>query len=125
MPGGRLVVDASLVARLVAAQFPRWAGLPVRPVDPGGWDNQTFRLGDEMSVRLPTAEWYTAQVAKEHGWLPRLAPLLPLPIPVPLAMGTPGEGYPWHWSVYRWLDGEPSAPDRIADPRRFAAELAG
>jgi aminoglycoside phosphotransferase (APT) family kinase protein len=76
-------------------------------------------------VRLPSAQGYAAQVEKEHRWLPRLAPLLPLPIPVPLAMGVPGEGYPWHWSVYCWLDGEPATMERIADPRQFAAALAG
>jgi len=77
-----------------------------------------------MSVRLPSAHRYAAQVEKEHLWLPRLAPHLPLPIPVALAMGEPGEGYPWHWSVYRWLDGEVATVERIIDMRQFAATLA-
>ncbi len=117
-------IDASLVRRLVASQFPRWANLPVRPVEPSGWDNRTFHLGDEMSVRLPSAEGYAAQVDKEHRWLPKLAPHLPLPIPVPLAMGVPGGGYPWHWSIYRWLDGETASIERIADLPQFATALA-
>src|SRR5689334_10942073 len=99
-------INVALVRRLIAAQFPQWADLPIRPVALDGWDNRTFHLGDDMSVRLPSAQWYVAQVEKEHRWLPRLAPLLPLPIPVPLARGVPGAGYPWPWSVYRWLDGE-------------------
>jgi len=78
-------IDAALAARLVAEQFPEWADLPVVPVDPGGWDNRTFRLGDTMTVRLPSAEVYVPSIEKELTWLPRLAPLLPLPIPVPLA----------------------------------------
>ncbi|MGF1627307.1 MAG: aminoglycoside phosphotransferase family protein [Alphaproteobacteria bacterium] len=118
-------IDAALVRRLVAAQFPHWAGLPVRPVAQGGWDNRTFHLGDRMTVRLPSAAGYVPQVEKEHRWLPRLALLLPLPIPVPLAQGAPGEGYPWPWSVYRWLEGEAAAPGRIADMAGFATELAG
>jgi aminoglycoside phosphotransferase (APT) family kinase protein len=77
-----------------------------------------------MAVRLPSGPWYALQVAKEQKWLPRLAPLLPLPIPVPLAMGLPAEGYPWHWSVYRWLEGETASSERIADLRQFATELA-
>ncbi len=89
-------IDLSLAKQLVAEQFPQWAHLPIRPVALDGWDNRTFRLGSDMSVRLPTAEPYSGQVPKEHKWLPRLAPLLPLPIPVPLAMGRPGSGYPWH-----------------------------
>jgi aminoglycoside phosphotransferase (APT) family kinase protein len=91
----------------------------------GGWDNWTFTLGRRMSVRLPSAAEYALAVGKEHRWLPALAPRLPLPIPVPLAKGEPGAGYPHPWSIYRWLDGEPAGPDRIADPVRFALDLAG
>jgi aminoglycoside phosphotransferase (APT) family kinase protein len=117
-------IDVALVRRLVAAQFQEWADLPIRPVASGGWDNRTFHLGERMSVRLPSAAPYALQVAKEHRWLPKLAPLLPLPIPVPLAMGYPAEGFPWHWSVYRWLEGEPATVERIADLSEFAATLA-
>ena len=118
-------IDTTLVSRLVATQFPQWAHLPIRPVADSGWDNRTFHLGDEMSVRLPRAEGYAAQVEKEHRWLPRLAPLLPLPIPAPLAMGAPDREYPWPWSIYRWLDGEPATSARIADLSQFATDLAG
>jgi aminoglycoside phosphotransferase (APT) family kinase protein len=117
-------INADLVRRLVAAQFPQWADLPIRPVQFGGWDNRTFHLGEEMSVRLPSAAGYAAQVEKEHRWLPRLAPHLPLPVPVPLAMGAPSDEYPWHWSVYRWLDGEAATIENIADLRQFAISLA-
>ena len=112
------------VSRLVASQFPHWADLPVREVSLQGWDNRTFRLGDDLSIRLPSAEGYTPQIEKEHRWLPQLAPCLPLPIPAPLATGQPAEGYPWQWSVYRWLPGEPAATAQIADLPRFAADLA-
>jgi aminoglycoside phosphotransferase (APT) family kinase protein len=115
--------DATLVRHLIAAQFPRWAGLPVEPVVPGGCDHRTFRLGAEMSVRLPSAMRYAQQVGKEHVWLPRLAPHLPLAIPEPLALGVPGEGFPWPWAVYRWIEGEP-LPGARADDRRLAPELA-
>lgn len=116
-------IDASLVTRLVAGQFPLWADLPIMPVKFGGWDNRTFHLGDRMSVRLPSAARYAQQVEKEQRWLPRLAPLLTLAIPVPLAMGAPAEGYPWHWSVYRWLDGESAKVGRIDDLRQLATAL--
>lgn len=117
-------IDISLVRRLIAAQFPQWADLPIRPVAVAGWDNRTFHLGDRMSVRLPSAERYVLQVEKEQRWLPKLAPLLPLPIPVPLAMGRPADFYPWPWSVYGWIDGETAAADRIADLSEFAVTLA-
>ncbi|MFD2765079.1 aminoglycoside phosphotransferase family protein [Micromonospora eburnea] len=118
-------IDAALVRRLVASQFPHWADLPVRPVAVDGWDNRTFHLGDEMTVRLPSAEGYVPQVEKEQRWLPLLAPRLPLAVPTPLAQGSPGEGYPFPWSVRRWIDGETAAAERIGDPVRFATDLAG
>ncbi|MGI8747203.1 MAG: aminoglycoside phosphotransferase family protein [Deinococcus sp.] len=117
-------LDAHLVRRLIAAQFPQWADLPISPAEPQGWDNRTFRLGEELSVRLPSAAGYVPQVAKEHRWLPFLAARLPLPIPVPLHLGRPGEGYPFPWSVYRWLGGEPAGTARPADLAQFARDLA-
>jgi aminoglycoside phosphotransferase (APT) family kinase protein len=124
----RLVVDVELVHQLIAEQFPQWSNLPISPVANGGWDNWTFHLGSQMSVRLPSAAEYALAVDKEHRWLPQLAAQLPLPIPTPLGKGLPNESYPFVWSVYRWLDGDPVTPDRITggivDPVRFALELA-
>ena len=117
-------INVELVRRLVAAQAPQWAHLPVRSVEFDGWDNRTFRLGDEMSVRLPSAERYILQVEKEQHWLPKLSPLLPLLIPVPLKIGVPGDGYPWHWSVYRWLEGEIASVGQIDNLDQFAKTLA-
>jgi aminoglycoside phosphotransferase (APT) family kinase protein len=77
-----------------------------------------------MTVRLPSAARYAAQVEKEQHWLPMLAPYLPLPIPFPLALGVPGAGYSWPWSVYRWLEGENATIEGIADLRQFATALA-
>ncbi len=121
---GEVETDVSLVRRLLAAQFPQWADLPIAPVHSAGTDNAIYRLGDDMAVRLPRIHWATGQGDKEQRWLPRLAPLLPLAIPVPLAQGTPAEGYPWHWSVYRWLAGETATINRIAGLRQAASDLA-
>jgi aminoglycoside phosphotransferase (APT) family kinase protein len=108
----------------VASQFPQWKDLPIQPVAVGGNDNRTFHLGSEMLVRLPSAAAYALKVDKEHIWLPKLAPLLPLSIPEPLVMGEPGEGYPWQWSIYRWIDGDTAASAHISDLEDFATRLA-
>nr|WP_277994188.1 phosphotransferase [Streptomyces sp. MST-110588] len=110
-----LHIDEALVRRLIAAQFPQWADLPVKSVDAQGMDNATYRLGEKMSVRLPRYPRWEGQVEREQRWVPRLAPHLPLPVSVPLAKGAPGEGYPFAWSVYRWLDGETAVPEDLAD----------
>jgi aminoglycoside phosphotransferase (APT) family kinase protein len=116
--------DVSLVGRLLAVQFPQWANQPIEPFHSAGTDNAIYRLGDDVTVRLPGIHGATGQGDKEHRWLPRLAPLLPLAIPVPLARGTPAEGYPWHWSVNRWIEGETATIERIADARQAVTELA-
>jgi len=117
-------IDVSLVRRLIAAQFPQWADLPIKPIEFGGWDNRTFHLGEHMTVRLPSAVEYSLQVEKEYCWLPTLAPHLPLSIPTPVALGKPGEGYLWQWSIYKWLDGKTASIERIADLCQFATTLA-
>jgi aminoglycoside phosphotransferase (APT) family kinase protein len=88
-----------------------------------GWDNRTFRLGDDMAVRLPSARVYAPQVEKEQRWLPILAPQLPLPIPAPIALGQPCHLYPWPWSIYGWLPGKALAMRQVAGSQRLARSL--
>ncbi len=124
MHDDELDIDTFLVRRLLATQFPDWAHLPMEPVPSAGTDNALFRLGDEMAVRLPRIHWAVGQAEKEHHWLPKLAPFLPLAVPLPLALGLPGEGYPWHWSVCPWLAGENATHERIGDLRQASLDLA-
>lgn len=117
-------VDETLVRRLLAAQLPDWAELPLTIVEPWGTDNAIWRLGDDLVVRLPRIGWARGQVLRDATWLPRLAPHLEVPIPEPVAVGEPGEDYPYPWAVHRWIDGEPAHLDRIADRSAFAHDLA-
>ncbi|MEU3724200.1 aminoglycoside phosphotransferase family protein [Streptomyces sp. NPDC031705] len=115
--------DEALVARLVAAQFPRWAHLPVTEVRSAGTDNLMFRLGDDLAVRLPRIPGSAQQIDRELRWLPLLAPRVPLAVPVPVGRGVPGEGYGFGWAVYRWLDGENLFDEPPADLRTAAEDL--
>ena len=99
-------ITLSLAKDLIAEQFPQWAHLSIQPVPVNGWDNRTFRLGKDMSIRLPSAAQYALKVPKEQEWLPILAPHLSTPIPRPIAMGEPSQQYPWNWSIYGWIEGE-------------------
>ena len=124
MHAGEVETDVALVRRLLAGQFPRWAGLPIDPVESYGTDHDIYRLGDHLAARLPRIGWATAQADTEATWLPRLAPQLPLALPVQLARGHPAEGYPFEWSVYEWLPGE-NANGTIGDLEQAAVDLAG
>ena len=120
-----IATDVILVRRLIAAQFPQWAHLPIRRVRSAGSDNALYRLGNEMVVRLPLRTGRTIEsLDKEYEWLPRLGPLLPLAIPVPLARGMPAAGYPCGWAVYRWLAGETATIERLSHSGQTATALA-
>jgi aminoglycoside phosphotransferase (APT) family kinase protein len=122
-PVNKADITPDVAAGLVAAQFPQWADLPVLPVALDGWDNTTFRLGDDLSVRLPSADAYVAQIEKEHHWLPTLARQLPVQIPEPVALGEPNAAFPRPWSVYRWIEGDHATVERVGDLTTFAADL--
>ncbi|GAA1973171.1 aminoglycoside phosphotransferase family protein [Microbacterium pumilum] len=117
-------IDDALVRRLVSAQFPRWSHLAIRRVTPGGWDNRTFRLGDELLVRLPSADGYAAAVAKEQRWLPAIGPHVPLQVPEPVGHGVPTPEFDRPWSVYRWITGVPAAEAMPDDLDEFAGDVA-
>ena len=117
-------VDHLLVRRLLATQMPELADQPLVKVEPWGTDNAIWRLGDDFVVRLPRIHWATHQIELEATWLPRLAPHLSVAVPEPVAVGEPGEGYPYPWSIHRWIPGEGAALERVADPASFAIALA-
>jgi aminoglycoside phosphotransferase (APT) family kinase protein len=123
MHADEIDTNVALVQRLLAGQFPQWAGLTIDPVVSYGTDHDIYRLGDHLAARLPRIGWATGQATKEAEWLPKLAPHLPLAVPVQLAMGQAAEGYPFDWSVYEWLPGE-NANGTIDDLDQAAVDLA-
>ncbi|WP_370411172.1 aminoglycoside phosphotransferase family protein [Streptomyces fradiae] len=119
-------ITAELIRELLREQHPDLADRPLR-LGARGWDNQLWRLGDDLAVRLPWAtESADALLRKEHAWLPELAPGLPLPVPVPQRIGEPSGRFPRPWIVTTWVPGEPA--DRVpvtvtrgADPAQALA----
>jgi aminoglycoside phosphotransferase (APT) family kinase protein len=124
MHDDEIEIDEALVRSLVAAQFPALSDRPLTRVDPWGTDNAIWRLGEDLVLRLPRVFWATSQVQHEALWLPRLAPHLPISIPTPVAIGQPGLGYPFPWSMHKWLPGTGASLGQMRDPIRFALDLA-
>ncbi|MFJ2557570.1 MULTISPECIES: aminoglycoside phosphotransferase family protein [unclassified Streptomyces] len=117
-------IDDDLVRTLIREQHPDFADLDLRPVD-GGWDNQMWRLGDELAVRMPRTERAPTLLRTEHRWMPELAPRLPLPVPVPVRVGEPSERFPRLWTVTTWVPGEPADRTPVTRGRPAADALAG
>lgn len=116
MRDDRRKLGVAFATRLLRSQFPALARRPLRAVVPQGWDNATFRLGSALAMRMPTARRYAGQAAVEHAVLPRLAPRLPVAVPTTLALGRPGIGYPFAWTVRRWIPGRMPPPGAGRDP---------
>ncbi|MET8625593.1 aminoglycoside phosphotransferase family protein [Kitasatospora sp. NPDC004669] len=124
MHANELDIDEAMVRRMVAARFPQWADLPVELVDSAGTSNAMYRLGADLVVRIPRIPGAAEDIEKEHTWLGRLAPELPVAVPVPVGLGEPGDGCPWPWSVLRWLEGANPAAGNVRQPKLLAADLA-
>jgi aminoglycoside phosphotransferase (APT) family kinase protein len=122
MPAAEVSVSPELVRRLVEAQQPDLAHLPVRPMA-HGWDNIMYRLGDELAVRLPRRAAAAGLIVHEQRWLPVVAARLPLPVPAPVRAGRAAPGYPWPWSIVPFLPGQLAAREPPADPAAAAARL--
>jgi len=103
-PLAEFQIDRILISRLLADQHPDLGHWPLRSVD-AGWDNAMFRLGDDLAVRLPRRAMAAPLIIHEQAWLRRLAAHFTMPVPAPVRFGTPGQGYPWHWSIVPWLQG--------------------
>lgn len=98
-------ITSSLVRFLVSEQFPQWSELSIRPVEVQGWDNRTFRLGERMAVRLPSADGYVAGLVREEQTLANLAARFRVPIPRVVAAGAPSAAFSRPWSVREWIEG--------------------
>ena len=122
MPAAEVDIDAALVRRLLEEQHPDLTGLELTEVA-SGWDNVIFRLGDELSVRVPRRTMAAGLIEVEQQWLPTFAAQLPLPVPVPIRIGLPGAGYPWRWSVCPWLPGQIAARAPALDLEQAAVDI--
>ena len=116
VPAADWPVDARLARRLLREQFPELAGLPLRRIG-SGWDTVVYRLGPDLSVRIPRRALGSQLVLTEQRWLPGLAPLLPLPVPVPVRCGQPGPTFGHPWSICRYVPGRPVVADGLAAGR--------
>jgi aminoglycoside phosphotransferase (APT) family kinase protein len=124
MHTGEADIDAVLVGRLIAEQFPRWAGLPISAVRSTGTVNAIYRVGDQLCARLPRVEEWAQDLEREWRWLPKLAPHLSLRVPEPLGKGHPTNLFPFSWAVYGWIDGRPYSDDLVDDEQQAARDLA-
>jgi len=124
MPAAEIDITEGLVRRLLDEQHPDLADLQIRPLA-NGWDNVIFRLGDELTVRVPRRQMAARLVEHEQQWLGVLAPRLSIPIPVPTRVGVPSDQFPWHWSVCPWLEGQMAADTPLSDPVAEALRLGG
>jgi aminoglycoside phosphotransferase (APT) family kinase protein len=125
MHDGEVEIDAELVRRLVAAQFPALAGRPIRAVGSTGTVNAIFRLGDDLYARLPRMAKWAGDLEREWEWLPRVAPRVSLAVPKPVGQGRAGDGYPFAWAIYDWIDGAPYADALVENEGASADALAG
>lgn len=122
MHANEVAVDLGVVRDLLVQQQPEWASLSLARVTTWGTDHVIFRLGDDLSVRLPKIDWAADQGDKEQRWLPLIAAAVGVNVPVPLFVGQPQGSFPYRWYVSPWLGGENPSP--ASDLTALAQDLA-
>lgn len=127
MPAAEVDVTVDLVRRLVHDQHRDLADLALTGLA-NGWDNVMFRLGDDLTVRVPRREMAAQLVLNEAEWLRGRSARLPIAIPEPIRVGRPTRYYPWPWTICPYIPGRIAADSTLADPageaRRLGAFLA-
>ena len=125
MHKGEVDLDADIVRALLTQQRAELADLPLRRVASTGTVNALFRLGDELVVRLPLVEEWSADIDHEWQWLPWLSDrITSLRLPEPVFKGRPNARYPFAWSIYRWIEGAPYDEKLVDDEAAAARALA-
>jgi aminoglycoside phosphotransferase (APT) family kinase protein len=104
-PAADVAITDDLIKALLREQHPDLEQIPIIGRS-NGWDNTMVRLGPDFVVRLPRREIAAELIVSEQRWLPLIAKLVaPLAVPAPVRIGQPGCGYPWSWSICRWIAG--------------------
>ena len=124
MPPATLEVNDAVVQCLVRDQRPDLADRPLARVT-NGWDNATFRLGDDLAVRLPRRAEAVPLILHEQRYLPDIACRSPVAVPVPVHAGRPTSDFPYPWSIVRWVPGTGAADIGPAGRGPAAEGLAG
>ena len=121
IPAAETRIDEALVEHLLAEQCPGLAGLPLSRFQ-GGWDNEHYRVGESLLVRLPRRASAVPLLVNELRWLPVIGPRLSSATPLPVFTGRPAADYPWPWCIVGFIDGV--SADQVPVAQRSAAAEA-
>ena len=117
-----IFLDEPLVRRLLREQHPDVAELDLRLVA-NGWDNDLYRLGDDLVVRLPRRKVAVPLIENEQRWLPTIAERVSAPLPTPVRTGVPSDTFPWPWSIAPWFEGTIASETPFAQHDELATDL--
>ncbi|WP_426183435.1 phosphotransferase [Microbacterium sp. TWP3-1-2b2] len=125
-PAAERSLDEEEVRLLLAHGAPHLAHRPLRLVNEG-WDNATWRLGDDLAVRIPRRALAAPLIENEQIALPiigRMLDAVGVRTPVPVVDGRATSEFPWPWSVVPWIPGVHALELPRAHNAAWAAELA-
>lgn len=122
MPAAEVAIDAALVCRLIAHQLPRFAHLAVRYLATG-WDNEVYRLGEDLLIRLPRRGLAEKLGVREREWLPTVSIATGLDVGAPVFSGRPTAEYPFTFSVCNYVPGVSAATLRRAERDEYAMDF--
>ncbi|TAP25781.1 aminoglycoside phosphotransferase family protein [Arthrobacter sp. S41] len=119
MPEAEVAIDLAMVRGLIATQAPQWAHEEISYLATG-WDNEVYRLGDSLLIRLPRRQMGEGIGVKERRWLPQLAKDTGVDIGLAIFEGQPTDSYPFTFSICRYVPGNSAAQLKRQDRDEYA-----
>ncbi|MDY0943345.1 phosphotransferase [Priestia megaterium] len=110
------IVSAPLAKTLIETQFPELAPAEISLLG-YGFDNTVYQVNGRFVFRFPRRELAAELLKTENQLLPTLASQLPLSIAEPIFFGKPNGVYPWPFTGYHYLQGNP--PARLTEEERI------
>lgn len=123
MPEAEVIIDLEMVRRLVATQAEQWADEDLRYLATG-WDNEIYRLGESLIVRLPRRQLGEDIGVKERRWLPHLVEATGVDVGSVIFEGHPTTDYPFTFSICRYVSGNSAAQLARQERDKYVVEFS-
>lgn len=124
MHPGQLTVTVATVRALIDCQFPQWRALEIEPVKSAGTVNTLFRVGPRLCARFPLEDGLRQRLIDEAEAAQKLCGKTRFDTPKHVAIGEPGPGYAFPWSVQTWIPGTVATGEDSESTPELARDLA-
>lgn len=122
-PKEEIAIDETLIRTMLEEQHNDLSDLKLVRVGIG-FDNEVWRLGDDLVLRLPRHSHGARLLMNERHWLSEVTKGLPLRVPEIIRVSEASSMFPWPWLILSWLPGTTADTGRLRNGPEAARMMA-